>query len=158
MNVAHILRSHAERHPNEVALVDVHRGRVRRMTFCELEQATGRTATLLGESGLHAGDTVLVFHPMSQELYVALGALLRQGVVAMFVDPSAGRKSIDRCCALRRPQAMIASSKVHWLRLISPELRRIPVKFSIGSRVPGTVPLEVARKATLRSGRELLRK
>jgi acyl-CoA synthetase (AMP-forming)/AMP-acid ligase II len=146
MNVAHILRSHAERHPHEVALVDAHRGRVRRMTFCELEQATGRTATLLGESGLRAGDTVLVFHPMSQELYVALGALLRRGVVAMFVDPSAGRKSIDRCCALRRPQAMIASSKVHWLRLISPELRRIPVKFSIGSRVPGTVPLEVAQR------------
>ena len=64
---------------HEVALMDAQRGRVRRMTFCELEQAAGRTATLLGESGLRAGDTVLVFHPMSQELYVALGALLRQG-------------------------------------------------------------------------------
>ncbi|MHB0960336.1 MAG: AMP-binding protein [Pirellulaceae bacterium] len=146
MNVAHVLRSHAERHPNEVALMDTYRGRSRGMTFLELEQATGRMATLLGEAGLRTGDTVLVFHPMSQELYIALGALLRQGMVAMFVDPSAGRKYIDRCCELRRPQAMIANSRVHWLRLISPELRRIPVKFSIGSRVPGAVPLEVARK------------
>ena len=86
---------------------------------------------------------------MSQELYVALGALLRQGLVAMFVDPSAGRRYIDRCCELRRPQAMIASSRVHWLRLISPELRRIPVKFSIGSRVPGAVPLEACPQAGL---------
>jgi acyl-CoA synthetase (AMP-forming)/AMP-acid ligase II len=145
MNVAEILQSHAERHPTEVALIDVHRGRSRRMTFQDLEHAAGRTASLLSESGLRAGDTVLVFHPMSCELYVALGALLRQGLVAMFVDPSAGRRYIDRCCELRRPQAMIAASRVHWLRLISPELRRIPVKFSIGPRVPGAVPLEAAR-------------
>jgi acyl-CoA synthetase (AMP-forming)/AMP-acid ligase II len=40
---------------------------------------------------------------------------------------------------------MIASGKAHWLRLLSIELRRIPCKFSIGTRVPGAVPLEAAR-------------
>lgn len=146
MNVAEILRSHAERHASDVALFDLRRGRPRRLTFRELEDAAGRAAVLLRQSGLCAGDTVLVFHPMSNELYIALGSLLRLGLVAMFVDPSAGRRYIDRCCQLRPPRAMIASSKIHCLRLLSPALRRIPLKFSIGPRVPGAVPLESAQR------------
>lgn len=142
MNVAEILRCHADEHPNDLAMIDVHRGRPRHMTFLDLEDAAGRAAALLRAAGLREGDTVLVFHPMSSELYIALAALFRLGLVAMFIDPSAGQRYIDRCCLLRPPQAMIAGSKVHLLRLLSPALRRIPLKFSIGHRVPGAVPLE----------------
>ena len=146
MNVVEIVREHAERLPSSVALIDTYRGQPRQTTFHDFEQAAGRTATLLRELGLHSGDLVLVFHPMSSELYIALGALLRLGLVAMFVDPSAGRHHIDRCCEMHRPRAMIASGKAHWLRLLSRELRRIPCKLSIGARVPGAVPIEAGGK------------
>ena len=145
MNVAEIVRGHAERHPADVALIDVHRAHTRRMTFREFEEAAGRAAALLRQTGLRDGDLVLVFQPMSSELYIALAALWRLGLVAMFVDPSAGWRHIDRCCKLHRPRGMIASGKAHWLRLLSREMRRIPWKFSIGARVPGAVPLEAAR-------------
>jgi acyl-CoA synthetase (AMP-forming)/AMP-acid ligase II len=148
MNVAEILRSHAQQYPHELAMIDIHRGRPRQMTFRELEEAAGRTAALLGDWGLRAGDTVLVFHPMSSELYIALAALFRLGLVAMFVDPSAGRSYIDRCCQMHPPRAMIAGSKVHLLRLLSPALRRIPLKFSIGPRNPWAIPLEAGRRTT----------
>ena len=144
MNVAEILRNHAEHSPDQLALVDVLRRRARSTTFGELDQAAGRFATLLRQSGLTPGDTVLVFQRMSTELYVALAAILRLGLTAMFVDPSAGRWYIDRCCRLRRPRALIASSRAHLLRLTTPALRQIPLKFSIGPSVPGAVSIERA--------------
>jgi acyl-CoA synthetase (AMP-forming)/AMP-acid ligase II len=146
MNVVELLKDHAEQHPNDVALIDRHHGAVRRTTFGRLEELAGRTAALLSQSGLRAGDTVLVFHPMSSELYVALGALWRLGLVAMFIDPSAGRRYIDRCCRMHFPRAMIAGRKAHLLRLVSRELRRIPLKFSLDGRVPGAVSLAHAEQ------------
>jgi olefin beta-lactone synthetase len=144
MNVCEIVRDHAERHPADVALVDVHRARVRHTTFREFEEAAGRTAAWLRHTGLRRGDLVLVFQPMSRDLYLALAALWRLGLVAMFIDPSAGRRHLDRCCELHCPRGVIASGKAHWLRLLSREMRRIPLKFSIGVRVPGAVPIESA--------------
>jgi len=144
MNIAEILSTHARQFPDAVAIIDVHRGRSRRTTYGELEQAVGRMTGLFRQSGLRAGDTVLLFHPMSAELYIALAAILRMELTAMFIDPSAGRRYIDRCCELIPPQALVASSKAHLLRLLSPALRRIPAKFSIGGRVPFARPLEHA--------------
>ena len=85
------------------------------------------------------GEGVLVFLPMSVELYVALLAVFRLGMVALILDPSAGRDHIERCCALYPPQAWIASSGAHLLRLRSPALRRIPLKISVGFPIPGAV-------------------
>ena len=144
MNVVEILHQHAECTPDNLALLDTRRGRARAMTFGEFNQAAARTATLLRKSGLVRGDTVLVFQRMSIELYVALGAILRLGLTAMFVDPSAGRCYIDRCCRLRPPRALIAASRAHLLRLTTPSLRQIPIKFSIGLPVPGAVGIERA--------------
>ncbi|MEX2287418.1 MAG: AMP-binding protein [Planctomycetaceae bacterium] len=146
MNVAEILQQHASRYPEQVALADVRRGHIRRTTYGELDRSAGRLAKLLKQSGLSAGDTVLVFHRMSTELYVALAAIFRLGLVAMFVDPSAGSAYIERCCRLRPPQALIAGSKAHLLRLLMPALRRIPLKFSIGCPVPGAIPTERASR------------
>jgi acyl-CoA synthetase (AMP-forming)/AMP-acid ligase II len=79
---------------------------------------------------------------MSIELYVAIAAILRSAMTVMIVDPSAGRRYMDRCCELLPPQALIASSKAHALRIVSPALRRIPLKWSIGPFVPGARRLE----------------
>lgn len=144
MNIAQILRDHADQFPNDNALIDTTGGRSRKTTFGQLEVAAGRTATLLRVAGLFEGDTVLVFCPMSAELYISLAAILRAGMTAMFIDPSAGRRYIDRCCELRPPQALIAVSRAHLLRVASPALRRIPVKFSLGHRIPFTRRLEKA--------------
>jgi acyl-CoA synthetase (AMP-forming)/AMP-acid ligase II len=76
---------------------------------------------------------------MSAELYVALVALFRLRLVAMVLDPSAGREHIELCCALHAPRGLIASSKVHILRVISPALRRISVKIAVGWAVPRAI-------------------
>jgi acyl-CoA synthetase (AMP-forming)/AMP-acid ligase II len=142
MNIAEILHQHARHHPNQVAIVDRIGGRDREITYGQLEQASSKAASQLRSSGLRANDTVLLFQPMSIELYTALAAIFRCGMTAMFVDPSAGRLYIDRCCELQAPQALIASPIAHLLRLLSPALRRIPTKWSTGRRVPMTGRLD----------------
>jgi olefin beta-lactone synthetase len=139
MNLCEILQQHAQSQPEAIAIIDTWLGRSRLTTFAQLNAAVRRAATLLEQQGLRPGDAVLVFHPMSAELYTALLALFQLRLVAMFLDPSAGREHLEQCCALHRPKALIASTKAHLLRLQSPALRQIPVKFVIGFPVPGAV-------------------
>ena len=107
MNITEILQRHAEHIPHEIAIIDRVGRDDRQTTFGEFDEAIGKMTTLLRSSGLQAGDTVLLFQPMSAELYIALAAILRGGMTAMFVDPSAGRRYIDRCCELLPPKALI---------------------------------------------------
>jgi acyl-coenzyme A synthetase/AMP-(fatty) acid ligase len=132
MNIATILLEQAETRPETPAIIDRIRGKDRVTTFAELATASARGANLLRGMGLTAGDAALIFQPMSAELYVAPLALFRLGMVAMFIDPSSGRKQIDRCLAIHPPKALIAAGKAHLLRLVSPGLRRVPCKLSFG--------------------------
>ena len=140
MNIATILKERAEQHPDLPAIIDTQKGRTRTITFAELEAAAARGASLLLQQGLVAGDTVLIFQPMSAELYTLLMAVFRLGMTAMFLDPSAGKKHMEQCCAILPPTALIASPKAHLLRIISPALRRIPHQFTFGRFIPGTIP------------------
>ena len=146
MNITQILHAHTATRPDAGAIIETRHGRSRALTFAELECAATRAAALLHRAGLRPGDPVLVLHPMSIDLYIALVAIFRLGLVAMFLDPSAGREHLERCCSLHAPMGLIASSRVHFLRLLSPALRRIPVKFSIGLPVPGAVPWNRANR------------
>jgi olefin beta-lactone synthetase len=155
MNIAEITATQAAERPNDIAIIDKWRcwrrhlrdveildpsPRLRRTTtFVELDRSAARSATLLEQSGLRRGDAVLILQPMSAELYAALLAAFRLGLIAMFLDPSVGREHIERCCALHAPRGFIAGPKAHLLRLLCPALRRIPIKFVIGLPLPGAI-------------------
>ncbi len=137
MNLATLVTAQAIARPKAPAIIESPRGRLRVTTFGELDEAAQRAATMLRETGLRAGDAVLVFQPMSAELYVALLALFRLGATAMFLDPSAGAAHLAACCELQPPRALVASARAHLLRVRSRALRMIPLKFAIGLPVPG---------------------
>jgi len=137
MNVIEILREQTRLRPSAAALISP--GSCGAISFAGLEGASARAAGLLRQSGLRQGDVVLVLLPMGAELYTALLALVRLGLVAVFPDPSADLAEIERCCALCAPRGLIASSKYHLLRLFVPALRKIPVKFSVGMPIPGAI-------------------
>jgi acyl-CoA synthetase (AMP-forming)/AMP-acid ligase II len=134
MNLADLLGEHARSSPDAPALIEPN-GAV--TTFAELERRSAQATTLLVRKGLRAGDAVLILQPMSAELYVALLAVFRLGMVAVALDPAAGMAHVERCCALWPPRGLIASAKAHLLRLFCPALGRIPIQFSIGCPVPG---------------------
>jgi olefin beta-lactone synthetase len=135
-NIASVLSEQARVRPDASAIVETVRGRERVTTFADLNLAAARGAALLGHAGLRAGDAVLVFQPMSAELYAVLIALFRLGLVPMFVDPSAGRAHIEQCCRTVAPRAMIACPRAHLLRALSPALRRIERHFVVGGWAP----------------------
>src|SRR4051794_2426949 len=138
MNVAHTLTDQLAARPTAPAIITTRRGRDRVTTFAQLDLAARGRAALFGESGLRPGDAVLILQPVSADLYATMLAVFRLGLVAMFLDPSAGRGHVDRCCGLRLPDAFVGTPKAHLLRLTCPALRRVPRQFVAGPPiVPG---------------------
>lgn len=147
MNLVDVLLRHAAERPDAPAIVEGPANALRTLTFAGLARETARVAGLLRERGIGRGDAVLILHPMAATLYVFLLALLRLGGVAVFLDPSAGRAHVARCCRRRPPAALFASRRAHWLRLAVPALRAIPRKFSQGGWVPGATDIDAAATA-----------
>jgi acyl-CoA synthetase (AMP-forming)/AMP-acid ligase II len=140
MNVTDLFRWQVEQVGDIPALVQPCPGGGRRaLTFSELHRASARTATLLSCAGLRPGDGVLLLQPMSIELYIALLAVLRLGLVALVPDASAGLAGLNRCCAAWPPRAFIGGARMHALRLLSPGLRSIPIPVVIGWPIPGAI-------------------
>ncbi|MCB0878992.1 MAG: AMP-binding protein [Thermoleophilia bacterium] len=108
------------------------------ITFARLHQLVGAVAGGLRERGIGRGSRVVVFVPMSIELYVTLLAVLRLGAVATFIEPWGGRKMIEQAAKLVDADAFIGIPKSFVLRLMSPALRGIDVAITTGSRrIPG---------------------
>jgi acyl-CoA synthetase (AMP-forming)/AMP-acid ligase II len=139
------LRQVAE-HPDMPAIVEPGSDDRHAVTFARLDSASRRAAAMLRDSGLRPGDGVLLLQPMSIDLYTALIAIFRLGLVAIVFDPSAGRAHIERCCADFPPAAFIGSAKAHLLRALSPSIRRIRRKFAIGGFAPLAMPWAKARE------------
>ena len=124
-NLAARLAERAAAHPNRPALV-AGRGMARReIRFAELDSRVARAAADLRERGVRPGERVLIFVPMSVELYVALLAVLRMGAVAVFVDAWADRRRLDAAVAAANPVAFLGTTRAHLLRLASPAVRAI---------------------------------
>src|SRR5687767_8780953 len=78
------------------------------------------------------GDRVLLYQPISTDLYVALGALFQAGLTAVFIDPGMDRAQLDRAATMLAPRGFLATPRAHLLRLLSPTIRRIPIQFTTG--------------------------
>jgi len=151
MNIAHLLIRQAGERPGSAAIIQGRGRRRRSISFAELDERSARQATYLENGGVGAGDHVLVFVPMSIDLYVALIAIFRVGAVATFLDPSAGAEHINRCCEMVKPAAMIAISRAHLLRLKCAALRRVRRAFTVGWPMPWAARWERGRQRPARA-------
>ncbi len=125
MNLVTLLEQRASQHPERPALIDSGGGRDRIATYHELFERTERRAGAFRNMGLTKGQTLMVFQPVSIELYEILLAAFQLGIQVMLVDPSAGRKFLSQCCKRLLPDAFVGSWKAQWLRGWVPELRKI---------------------------------
>jgi olefin beta-lactone synthetase len=131
-NLAAALAERAARHPDRVALVE----RSKRLSYAELGRHVAALAAGLRARGLSPNDRVLLFVPMSIDLYRALLAVLHAGATAVFVDAWAGRLRLDAAVAAAAPRAFLATPRAHFLRLTSPAVRRIPIQLVAGGWWP----------------------
>ncbi|MFT7624611.1 MAG: acyl-CoA synthetase (AMP-forming)/AMP-acid ligase II, partial [Myxococcota bacterium] len=100
----------------------------------ELRDQVRQMSAALQKRGVSAGDGVLIFVPMSIDLYLLLLGVMHMGATVVFVDPGMGRPQIEAALALARPRAFAAIPKAHLLRLVSRELRRVPIKLTLGGK------------------------
>src|SRR5262249_4935435 len=117
-NVAARLAERAARHPDRPAITEYRGGRAARLTFAQLDRRVRALAAGLAADGIGPGDRVLLFVPMSIDLYVAILACLYAGAAAVFVDAWAGRRRLDAAVEAARPRAFIGTPKAHLLRLV----------------------------------------
>jgi olefin beta-lactone synthetase len=139
MNLTALLKERTQLHPERIALVDTRHGSDRAVTFAELSRRVGAGAWALHEMGLRRGQVVLVFQPVSIELYEFLLAAFHSGIRVMLADPSAGREFLSLCCQRLMPDAFFGSWRAQCLRMAVPALRRIDKAIVAGPWFPGAM-------------------
>jgi acyl-CoA synthetase (AMP-forming)/AMP-acid ligase II len=134
-NVVGLLHAAAARAPDRAALVlGAARAPSQRVRFAELVRRAGAVAAGLERRGVRPGDRVVVFVPMSGDLYAALIGVLQIGAAAVFVDPWVGWRRIAAFAALAEPRAFLGTPRSHLLRLADARLRRVRLAVTTGSR------------------------
>lgn len=137
MNLLSLLEGQARERPDQAAFIEGGGKRGRRsVSFAEFETRIRMAAGELDAIGIRRGDVVLMLHPVSIDLYVALLSVMRIGAVVMFADPGAGRAGFRAAIERVKPRAFFGSPKAHLLRLREPAIRRIPIQLSNGGLVP----------------------
>jgi acyl-CoA synthetase (AMP-forming)/AMP-acid ligase II len=128
-NLIHILLQHAENQPNKIALIDANDEEI---SFKNLLAEVQKRAQFLKEKGIKKGDAILVFVPMSIELYSWILGIWYAGATAVFVDAWAKTQRLEQCCKIAKPRAFLGTPKAHLLRILSKEIRKIPLKIISG--------------------------
>jgi acyl-CoA synthetase (AMP-forming)/AMP-acid ligase II len=122
-NITDLFYESARKNPERIALIENHT----KITFGEFENQVTATAAYFLEKGIRKGDRVLVFVPMSIDLYRTVLAIFRIGATAVFLDEWVSKKRMEVCCKIAGCHAFIAGFKVRFLALFSSELRKIPI-------------------------------
>lgn len=127
MNIVNLIKKFTASSPNKKALVENNKT----ITYGELEIETSKMVLFLKSSGIKSGDSVLVFIPMSINLYVLLIALFKMKATAVFIDPYQDTAFIEKCCSSTLPKAMIGVNLSFLLGLKSNSIKQIPIKIPL---------------------------
>lgn len=126
-NVVDLFSDAARRNPQKPAII--YAGRA--ITFGNFENAVNETAAHLLDRGIRKGDRVLVFVPMSDDLYRIVLALFRIGAVAVFLDEWVSIKRLVACCRVGQCAAFIGTFKGRVMARLLPGLRAIPLHLGL---------------------------
>ena len=118
----------AAKYPGKAAIIT----KDERISFAELEQRVTETSHYFLSKGIRKGDRVLLFVPMSVDLYRIVLALFNIGATAVFLDEWVSKKRLEACCEVAQCQAFIGVFKIRALSWFSSGLRRIPIKLGTG--------------------------
>lgn len=131
-NIVHLFFEAAKHNPSKAAIIykDQH------ISFAEFEKQVKDTSAYLMSKGISKGDRVLIFVPMSIDLYRIVLAIFNIGATAVFLDEWVSKKRMEECCKVAQCKAMIGIFKAKALAIFSSELRKIPVKLGISYTLP----------------------
>jgi acyl-coenzyme A synthetase/AMP-(fatty) acid ligase len=133
-NIIHKLIEKIKEHPDRLAIVAEKTGRLgfrsrKAVKFGELYNDMVSTAEWLKDKGVKKGDKILLFIPMSYDLYRVIMSINYIGATVVFVDAWANKERLEQAIDITGANVFIGSVKAQILRLLSPVIRRkIPIK------------------------------
>ncbi|MDP2387840.1 MAG: AMP-binding protein [Bacteroidota bacterium] len=122
-NIISILKENATKYPDKIAIKDKDTS----VTYAELWQQVRGTAAYYHHKNIKAGDRVLVFVPMSVNLYVNMLAIFYIGATAVFLDQWSSKKRLNLACKIAECKAMVGIKKARLLWFTSSAFRKISV-------------------------------
>ncbi len=132
-NIVSLFFNAAQEYPTKIAIID----KDKETTFSEFERDIKDTANYFRYKGIEKGDRVLIFVPMSIDLYRIVLALFHIGATAVFLDEWVNVSRMKACCEVAQCKVFIGSSKARVLSFFLSGLRKIPLNLGIGySLVP----------------------
>ena len=102
------------------------------ITYLDLNDKIKAVASGLKSLGIGHGDRIIIFVPLSLELYVSMFAVQRIGAIAVFLDSWARKDHLGASAQTVAPKAMISFEKAFDLCAVVPRLSDIPIKIVLG--------------------------
>ncbi len=130
-NLVEIFFDQAATYPDHTAIVF----KDERISYRALGEQVQSTAIHFSKKGIKQGTRVLVFVPMSIQLYQTVLALFSLGAVVVFVDEWADRKRLQKALQVVEVDAIIAPRKFILLAYLLMPFRSIPIKLSAPKRL-----------------------
>ena len=126
-NIVDLFFEKAALHPHKIAIIDNEKA----ISFGDFAKQVKDMAVYFQQKGIKRGDRVMIFVPMSIDLYRSVLALFRIGATAVFLDEWVSKKRMEICCQVADCQAFIGIFKARFFAFFSSELRRIPIKLGV---------------------------
>lgn len=123
-NVIEYLISTTDKYPDRIALIQDDR----KITFKDIYNDVLQTVKLFEQKGIVAGDQVLVFVPISIDLYRHVLALFYIGAIPVFLDEWVSIGRLKECMNCLDCKAIIAPQRFMLLTLFVKKLVAIPIK------------------------------
>lgn len=139
MNIAELFFEAAKQYPDRAAII--HKNA--QISYGQLTTEVEQSAAYFKKKGIKAGDRVLVFIPMSIDLYRNVLALFYLGATAVFLDEWVSKERLRLCCRLADCKAFVGVPKARLFGFFIKELRQIPIKISLKGR--DSAPIEIAQ-------------
>lgn len=145
-NIVEILFKNAQKHPNKLAIIH----KKEKITYEKLAQDVKIYAQYFLSKGIKKGDNVLIFVPMTIELYKILSAIFYIGATAVFVDAWADKNRLDQALTIVPCKAFIACPKAFILKIMSKKIREVEINIMSGEirRTKTNVEIESATPDT----------
>lgn len=144
-NVTYFLEGHAKKNPDKPIFywinpevfgsqdsIDLSKLEHQSISYLNFVDFTAKIASGYSSLGVKKGDRVIVFLPMTLNMYLALSALQRIGAIPVLLDSWTRHIHLKTCIDQVNPRAIISFDKAFLLGCSIPELEAIPLKISVG--------------------------
>ncbi len=131
MNITNLFFTASEKYPDKIAIYEKNSS----ISYRQLAKEVKATAAYFRKAGIRPGDRVLVFVPMSIDLYRVVLALFYIGATAVFLDAWVSKKRMEVCCQLADCKGFIGIFKARVLSWFSRDLRNIPIKLKLNGKI-----------------------